>query len=108
MVNINGVTYSGSNVTVKNNKIYIDGKEVNTPDAKEYFISIHGDNATVSTESGNVTVNGSVTQSVSTMSGDVIVHGSVSLNTSTMSGDLRVKGSVGGNVSTMSGDIIRG
>ena len=107
MVNINGVTYSGNSVVVKNNKIYIDGKEVNPADSKEYIISVHGDYATVSTESGEVTVNGNNTNSVNTMSGDVFVHGDVLENVSTMSGDVRVKGSISGKVSTMSGDITR-
>lgn len=108
MININGVTYSGTNVTVKGDKIIIDGNVVNVAEAKEYHIGIYGDNATVSTESGKVIVNGSITNNVSTMSGSVTVHGNVSGNAKTMSGSVKIGGSVAGNVSTMSGSIKHG
>lgn len=89
MVNINGVTYSGTNVTINGDKIIIDGNVVNVAEAKEYHIGIYGENATVKTSSGNVTVNGSVSNNISTQSGRVEVHGYVNGNVSTMSGSIR-------------------
>ena len=108
MVNINGVTYSGTNETINGYKIIIDGNVVNVAEAKEYHIGIYGENATVKTSSGNVTVNGSVSNNISTQSGRVEVHGYVNGNVSTMSGRVEVGGKVSGNISTMSGSIRHG
>lgn len=89
---INGVTISGGgqNVTIRNGKVIVDGKNV-TPDAKEINIfvtgnvqcieadacqkiSVTGDAGSVITQSGNVEVGGAIGGNVNTMSGDIKSH----------------------------------
>ena len=115
--NITG-SFSGKNITIKNGKVIIDGKDV-TPDGKKMditvtgnidslnvdccdSISITGEVGSVETTSGNVTC-GNVKGDVSNTSGDVKA-GDVSGNVKTMSGDVEAK-SITGSVKTMSGDI---
>ena len=102
-VTINGKTYSGNNIQISNNKVFIDGKEVDCAD-RELNISITGDVDTVKTTSGDVNVTGSV-KSVSTTSGDIEIGGNVSGNVSSISGDVSASGGIQGNVSTVSGDV---
>ncbi len=103
---INGVSITGGyNITVKGNKVFVDGKDV-TPNAKEIrieitgsvnrlevdacnSISVTGNAGSVSTQSGSVAVGGNVTDFVQTMSGDVDCYGTVSGGISSMSGDIR-------------------
>lgn len=117
-VTINGVTYSGNNLSINGNKVVIDGVDF-TPEAKEVTITVNGNIDWIQADyckeihvNGNVenirTTSGDVycTQvngNVITTSGDVecdTVHGDVG----TTSGDLSV-GLISGNVSTVSGDI---
>lgn len=106
-VTINGVEYSGNNVSVRGDKIIIDGKEIMSTDISTVFnISVEGNVASIDNSSGTVTCNDA--GSVSTQSGDVVVSGSVNGNVETMSGDVTVAGHIKGNTETMSGDIITG
>jgi hypothetical protein len=104
-IRINGVTISGNSIQVKNGSIFVDGKVVETGDAKQIRIEVDGSIERLNADScDSITVSGSA-GSVSTMSGDVTC-GNVEGAVSTMSGDIRC-GNIGGSVSTMSGDIIR-
>jgi len=107
-ITINGQRIVGNaqNIEIKNGKVIIDGKEMDTNGFKEKVLNIvvEGNVSSVKTESGDVTVNGT-SGAIATASGDVTVRGNVSGSVSTMSGDVSVKGGVGANVSTMSGDI---
>lgn len=85
---INGVTYSGTNVSIVNGKVVVDGA---TQD--QQLIGVV-----------NVVVNGDANE-VNTVSGDVSINGSVG-SVSSVSGDVNVRGGVTGSVSTVSGDII--
>ena len=104
MIVVNGVNYSGNNVTIFGDKVLVNGKQVDLKGQLKVEIIVHADDATISTESGTVTVNGN-TKNIKTMSGNVSTQGYVEGNISTMSGDVTVASSVHGNVSTMSGDI---
>lgn len=91
-VNINGKSYQGQNVSVVNNKVFVDGVEVTDNEvvkAKEIKIEVYGD-----------------VNQVETVSGDIIVSGNVE-NVKTVSGDVKVFGSVTSNIKTVSGDIIK-
>ena len=108
-VSVNGQTYSGNNVSIINNRVWIDGVEQtdNTlPSTGIIQVTVNGDVEKVETLSGDITVTGN-TGAVSTSSGDVEIEGSAQGSVTTMSGDVRVRGSIGGSVSTMSGDISR-
>jgi acetyl/propionyl-CoA carboxylase alpha subunit len=103
MIVINGKSYTGNSVSIKNNKITIDGSVIETEE-KNIKIEIQGDIEELKVdECDSVKVTGSV-KNLTTMSGDVTVKGDVSGNVKTMSGDVEC-GKVGGNISTMSGDI---
>lgn len=101
-VSINGMSFKGSNVSISNGRIVIDGKDV-TPDTKEIVISIDGDiDKLQADQCSKVTVNGSC-GSLSTMSGNVNC-GSVNGSIKTMSGNVKC-GNVGNDIGTMSGDV---
>ncbi len=101
---INGRTFAGKNVTVVNDRVFIDGKNV-TPDAKEITITVTGNIDQLKADAcSQISVTGDV-GSVTTQSGDVSVGGSVNGSVQTMSGDVDCNGRIGGNVTTMSGDI---
>lgn len=104
-ITINGNTYNGSDISMRGDKILIDGKEIT--ESSEIIssmvcnITVHGDAKKIETSSG--TVNCNTAGSISTQSGDVEC-GAVSGSVKTMSGDITC-GAVGGSVKTMSGDI---
>ncbi len=103
-VTINGKSYFGNNISVSNNKVYIDGKEATPGEDKVINISIEGNVESLSVDGcDHVTVSGSA-GSVKTLSGNVNIKGDVSGDANTMSGNLSC-GNVGGSVKTMSGNI---
>lgn len=106
-IKINGMTITGGrNITVMNNRVFIDGKDV-TPDAKEIRIEVAGNVERLEADvCSTISISGDV-GNVATQSGDVNVQGSIRGSVSTMSGDVDSGGPIGGNVSTMSGDIKR-
>lgn len=106
-ININGVTItSGRSITITNNRVIIDGKDV-TPDAKDIRIEVQGNVGAIEADACSViSVTGDVTGDVSTQSGNVQC-GNVGGNVKTMSGNVRCD-AVAGNVKTMSGDIRHG
>jgi cytoskeletal protein CcmA (bactofilin family) len=103
-ININGVTYYGNSITIKNNKVIVDGDDVSGDFKIDQPISITGNIENLTVASADVKVSGDV-ESIKTQSGDVDVFGNVSGNVSTQSGDIKVKGNITGNAKTMSGDI---
>lgn len=104
MITINGHTYFGNNVTVKNGKVIVDGKDYTPSDSKSISISIQGDLKDLSVDCcDKVDIKGNVV-SAKTLSGDIDISGDVAGSVSTMSGDVNC-GTIHGNVSTMSGDI---
>lgn len=99
---INNSSFTGRNVTIINNKIIIDGKDV-TPDSKEINISITGnvDNLEVDYAS-KIEVQGNV-DSLRSGSGNVICKGVIG-NVQTGSGDVDCE-NVQGNIQTGSGGV---
>jgi len=92
---INGKTYTGKSISIKNGKVYIDGKlidENKEPECSEQNITIivEGNCESINGENLDITIKGDA--------------GSVS----TTNGDIYIKGSVKGDVSTTNGDITKG
>lgn len=104
-VTINGINITGSanSVVIKNNKVYVDGKDV-TPSEKEINIEVHGNVNSINADSVSRIVITGNTEYAKTMSGSIDVHGNVLGDASTMSGDIRC-GNINGSVKTISGNI---
>ena len=99
---VNGVTYTGQNISVINGKVIIDGIDV-TPDSKIINIEVFGDvDELVVNAANNIKVSGNV-HSIRTSTGDIHC-GNVTGNVHTQTGDVKC-GNVGGNVKTQTGDI---
>ncbi len=103
MININGQSYSGRNITITNGKVIIDGKDV-TPDGKEIKIAVEGGLNVLDVDAcETVYVDGRVGE-LKTASGDVKIKGNVEGNVNTMTGDVTCLDIIG-NVKTMTGNI---
>lgn len=121
-ITMNGKTYRGNSVCIRNGVVTIDGKPTeDVSNQVEVSIHIDGNIKELNMSYGTVCVNGTVEQ-LSTSSGDVIcgdVFGSVTTssgdvkcsnvgcNVTTSSGDVTVTGSIAGSVKTVSGDITK-
>lgn len=118
--NINGVTYTGNNITIVGGKVIIDGVEQESLEESKVLniiingnvdklescneVTVHGDCNSVDSMSGSVTINGNVENGIDTQSGRVEVSGDVGGSVETMSGRVSC-GNVAGNIQTMSGNI---
>jgi len=104
VITINGKSYNSSSITIKNNQVIVNGKEIDME--KALTVVIEGNVESLKADvCKQITVKGSVDQ-LSTMDGDVTC-GDVLGSVSTMSGDIEAK-SIKGSVQTMSGDIRSG
>lgn len=102
MIRINNKTFKGKSITITDNKVIIDGKDV-TPDAKAINIVIEDSIDSINADNcESITVYGDC-HSVQTMSGDVECR-NITGNVKTMSGDVDAH-NISGSVQTMSGDI---
>ena len=101
---INGKLIQGNgNISVINNKIYVDGKDI-TPDAKEINIQVNGNINELKIDVANkLLIQGNVTNIQST-SADIQIKGNVLQNIRTTSGDVKCE-QVLGNIKTVSGDV---
>jgi hypothetical protein len=106
-ITINGVTYQGRNISIRDNVIKIDGAIIKT-DSLQVSIIVNGDVDKLSVDAAEtVTISGNVKGNVNTMSGDVEVKQNIVGSVETMSGDVSCS-SIGGKVTTMSGNITHG
>ena len=103
MIRINNVDYNGKSITITNGKVIIDGVD-QTPDSKEINILVDGNIDRLNVDNCDMLVVKGDCDHVKTSSGDVEVEGDVTNSINTMSGDVHC-GNVGGSVRTMSGDI---
>lgn len=102
MININGKSYSGRNVTIINGKVVVDGVDL-TPEGKTINITVDANIDKLDVDMcDKVIVNGNVNE-LTTASGDVDCK-DVTGCVKTVSGDIEC-GNVGGDVSTTSGDV---
>jgi formylmethanofuran dehydrogenase subunit C len=118
-ISINGKSYHGNSLSMKNGTVIIDGKKVDSDDKNinivieksiltltvDYCesIEVRGDVGKLSTTSGDVEVMGDVHGNISTTSGD-IECGDVDGDIKTTSGNVKAK-NIKGAVSTLSGNI---
>lgn len=102
---INGKTYSGNTVSMKDSKIYIDGTE-QYKDEKVINITVNGNVDELNLNPcSNVVINGNVLGNVETISGNIECR-DIYKNAETVSGNIKVEGNVLGSVSSVSGDIV--
>ena len=104
-VQINGVTYSGNNISIKGDKVAVDGKT--KIELKEKNITINISSAVEELQANCKSIvawPGSSIGSIRTVSGDVSCI-DVSRDINTISGDVKCK-KINGTVNTISGDII--
>lgn len=105
-VTINGVSYTGNNISVVGNKVIIDGKGQtgSTGDDKIVNITVQGDIHELKVGNAvDVIVTGNC-EFVSVQNGNVGITGDVGGDVDTVNGDIRC-GSVHGSVKTVNGDI---
>lgn len=101
---VNGKSYTGRSVVVRDEKVIIDGVEQTSQSIGHHVtVEIHGDCNTVENAAGNITIHGDVKKNASTDSGD-LTCGNVGGSAISMSGDIEC-GDVRGGVQTMSGDV---
>lgn len=105
IIRINNKSYSGNNIVVSNNKVYIDGKlQEQDGDNKNISIVVEGDLGSLSVDMCDKVECKGNCGSVNTTSGDVVIDGNVSGSVQTVSGDVMCD-DVSGGVSTVSGDV---
>jgi hypothetical protein len=104
MININGKTFYGNDVTITNSQIIINGKNVTPGNDKTINIEIKGDVKLNVDHCNNIGITGAVDGNVKTVSGNVKVGGNVKGDITTVSGDVDC-GHVGGKIKTVSGNI---
>lgn len=105
-ITINGKSYTGNNIKVTNNVVFIDGKQVDVEESKTINIKVEGNVNELHVDTCNlITIDGNV-NTLSTVSGDVNVSADIKNNVSTVSGDVSCY-NIAGNVKTVSGDVYR-
>ena len=99
--------FQGKNISIANNKIFINGKQVDgLKDEKNITIEINGDIENIKADScQEITIKGSCKGDIKTTSGDIKCK-NIGGNVNTMSGNVSAR-KIAGSVSTMSGDVIR-
>jgi DUF4097 and DUF4098 domain-containing protein YvlB len=91
MININGMSFSGQNIQITNNRIYIDGKLIEDPEAVE-------------SKTINITVDGNVSKLEVDNAESVTVTGDAG-SVKTVNGNVRVGASIQGDVKTVNGNV---
>lgn len=103
-ITINGKSYNGKNITIKNNKVLIDGV-VQESDEKTINVTVTGNVEILDVDSCDlITVNGSA-NSVKSANGSIKIGGDVTGNVSTTNGSVKVGKSISGNANTVNGSI---
>lgn len=102
-ISINGFTYSGKSINIKNNKILIDGVDV-TPNDKIINIIVSGNADIIQVDAcDTVKVAGDV-EKLTVSAGNVDIGGDVYGNVETSAGNIQC-GNVEGNVDASAGNI---
>lgn len=107
MININGKSYKGNNVTISNGEVWIDGKladDINK-DEKIINITISANIQKLDIDNCNkLEINGNC-KDVTSKNGDIKINGSVDGNVNSKNGNI-VCGKVSGDVETKNGNIV--
>ncbi len=103
MININGKSYEGENITITNSKVFINGKEVGTEDSKQITITVTGNIENLKVDHcEKIDIMGTI-KDVQLTSGNINC-GNVTGNVKTTSGDVDCS-DVGGSIQTVSGNV---
>jgi len=100
-IEVNGTSYSGSNISINNGEVVVDGKTMEQKLTGVVHVTVIGDIETLNNENGNVTAN--LIKNVTTTNGNIkadVIEGTVS----TVNGDVSSL-KIAGNVSSVNGDI---
>ncbi|ACA31493.1 MULTISPECIES: hypothetical protein [Pasteurellaceae] len=100
-----GINKGYISMAAGNNVLIVDGQTIALEPSPTINIEVFGNVTNLNAGSENVRVTGDA-KSVSTVSGDVTVDGNVTSNVKTVSGDIHCK-SILGKINTVSGDIYR-
>lgn len=103
-ITINGKSYTGKNITSKDDIVYVDGKETEKYNNASINIEIHGEVGSVDVGIGDVKITGDVKESIKTSQGD-IECGSVGGNVISSMGNINVVGNIMGSTKTSMGNI---
>ena len=102
---VNGIKYSGSKINITNGKVIIDGKRVDTGDAKEIKIEVHGDIDVLDVDVCEyVTVDGNVGD-VKVSQGDITIKGSAMDKVTNSQGNINIGGDLNGDAKNSMGNI---
>jgi hypothetical protein len=105
-ITVNGISYSGKNITIRNGNVQIDGKNVTPKDEKVISITVEGNiNNLRVDECQSCTITGAV-KSVNTGSGDVEINGNCEGSIDTGYGDVEITGNCAGDIDTGSGNVV--
>ena len=98
------INIKGNNVSIINNKIFVDGKEIGTEE-KEINIIVEGNLDKLEVDCCNsIKVNG-VTKDVEVSNGNITISGDVKGNVNNINGNIIAK-VINGNCETKNGDIL--
>ncbi|ALF17318.1 MULTISPECIES: hypothetical protein [Fusobacterium] len=98
------INIKGNNVSIINNKIFVDGKEIGTEE-KEINIIVEGNLDKLEVDCCNsIKVNG-VTKDVEVSNGNITISGDVKGNVNNINGNIIAK-VINGNCKTKNGDIL--
>ena len=99
---INGRSYSGNNITIKNGEVYVDGvRQADLPEGEREVI-VSGDVVSVTSDTGNITVHGGA-GSVSSTNGSVKC-GDVAGSVTSVNGNITAS-TIMGNASSVNGNV---
>ena len=98
------INIKGNNVSIINNKIFVDGKEIETEE-KVINIIVEGNLDKLEVDCCNsIKVNG-VTKDVEVSNGNISINGDVKGNVNNINGNIIAK-AINGNCKTINGDIL--
>ena len=98
------INIKGNNVSIINNKIFVDGKKIGTEE-KEINIIVEGNLDKLEVDCCNsIKVNG-VTKDVEVSNGNITISGDVKGNVNNINGNIIAK-VINGNCKTINGDIL--
>lgn len=102
--NIKNSSIEGNSISIINNKIFVDGKEIETEE-KVINIIVEGNLDKLEVDCCNsIKVNG-VTKDVEVSNGNITINGDVKGNVNNINGNIIAK-AINGNCKTINGDIL--
>lgn len=102
--NIKNSSIEGNSISIINNKIFVDGKEIETEE-KVINIIVEGNLDKLEVDCCNsIKVNG-VTKDVEVSNGNIFINGDVKGNVNNINGNIIAK-AINGNCKTINGDIL--